>query len=398
MATQANIISRVFTLVPDKALALQNGDFVRQIKYGGGWSRIRIGMLVALAPETTLTADATTEVDCTLFFGLCSGTTSPVGAYNTNNFVGVSVVGSANINTKILTRTGSATNTPYWSCSVGQIFRKVGKDLVTATAGGTALMPIADTGVPKRAAPIIVDILRPRGSGAGTATITAYGLTTAAQVAVPYRPQDLLYAVDQPSPPIMYGQTLTQLSTTSALTLGDEFGPLDSLNIYWSRNLLSCQIYAVAASVLSETDYGITFTAQGGAESFDLYNTGTAIPSTFTQADGFSASAVLIAGSYANYGSMVGFAGTSCGFPQETFEVYGIGTVISGSTVNRGVAWASYGSLAGSYSNPNRQLGFAGTSLGFPQETFESYGTGTVTGAGGTLTGGTGWAERTYVY
>jgi len=31
--------------------------------------------------------------------------------------------------------------------------------------------------------------------------------------------------------------------------------------------------------------------------------------------------------------------GTSAGFPDDTFESYGTGTVISGSTINSGTGW-----------------------------------------------------------
>ena len=393
MATTTTIGQRVFASIPDNVLLIA-GEYLRQFKNTNQWQRIRIGVLCAMTPDST-----NNITDCGFFLGICTGNVG-MGSWFTPYFVGASLIGTS---TAAATRTmtyNANTNDPYYSFSAGHSFKKI-ETTLTAIASTTATVGFpAFTGWRKRRAPFYVDITKTLG-GSGAATVTVYGLASG-NVNQDYRPDHFMAGLDAFGTPICNGVTLTVLATTST-TVGEEMGPLDTFNLVWTRTQFPLEVSALGASVVFSNP---AYTGVGGAdETFEQYypyagtaitNGSTPVPSGVLSGGTGWSGPIILGGSYSNPSVQIGLAGTSAGFPDDTFESYGTGSLYSGGS-NGGIGWGGAIIVGGSYSNPSAQIGLAGTSCGFPDDTFESYGTGTVI-SGSTINAGTGWQGAAYVY
>jgi len=329
------VIQRLFSYVPKKTLVIAGADLVRKLNVGNNWSRIRLGALVAVTPD-----GVNNLLSCPLYFGLCSGTTSPVGAYNTANFVGVSFIGAVNATTKLLTYAAGTGGNNYYTASTGSAFHKAdGNVLSTVNFGSAANLIPAYTGAQRRRFPIIIDIARVGRQTGGAYTVSGWcPSTTAAVIGTDYRPYDLLgpAGIDSAGTPTPAGQTMTLFANALALNAGEEFGSFNTFNLYWGKSAFPLEVYAIGAVVLNSGAYN---DAYGGAdESVGLYSTGTLTTGTLGNAlYGWSGSNAVFG--YPNPGPTIGLAGT-CGWPDDTFESYGTGTITSGVTISSGTGWS----------------------------------------------------------
>ena len=394
MATSASISQRVFASVPDKVMLLA-GEYLRQFKVQNRWQRIRIGI------ECAFTPDALNHItDCGFFLGICTGNQG-IGSWFTPYFIGASFVGlSAAPATRTLTYTANSGN-PYFGFTAGHTFKKIETTLTAIAAIAATAGPLAYTGWFKRRSCYYVDITKTLG-GSGACTITTYGPTAANAGSTDMRPDHFMAGLDAFGPPVCNGVILAILSTT-ATTVGEEMGPLDTFNVLWTRTQFPLEISAMGAAIIYANE---TYAEVGGTdETFDQYypyagtaftNGSTPVPSgVLSGGTGWSGPAIL-SGSYGNPSVQIGFAGTSSGFPDDTFETYSVGSLYSGGS-NGGIGWTQAIIVAGSYANPSAQVGLAGSSSGFPDDTFESYGTGSIF-SGLTLNAGTGWQGAAYIY
>lgn len=182
----AVIATRKFQFQDDKYLLLANEEWTRPLPFAGNWMRIRLGFLCAVSGNGT-----SNILDCPFFFGLCSGRTAPSSARSPQNFFGVSFNGlAAPGSTRTLTYTANG-NLPYYTASLGEVFRQFGTTQVAASFNNQVVLAPAWTGTQKRRVPIFVDITRQSGGG-GVYTVNVYGVN-ATTVAFDYRQDHLLF-------------------------------------------------------------------------------------------------------------------------------------------------------------------------------------------------------------
>jgi len=342
MPFTASIIQRDFTTVFEKALLLGGASFLRTLTYGGGWSRIRIGALVGLTENGTSNIS-----DGILMLGVCSGKDYPASAFNTRSAFGYSFVGSPVVgSTRLLTYTANS-GYPYFSPTSGVVYRNTTPaGYQVSGAAGALWLPVAYTGTQKRRFPIYFDITRRSGGGVITAA-TAYGVAVAATAQLDFRPDHFQDGLDQLGTPTIYSTTLSASTTITTVNIGDEFGPLDTFELFWSLNTFPLEVYAVGAVIINPTvneSAGTVYpsTIGGGIDFAGQYTPDTQITS-FSYGTGFTDTGTIYGSSYGT--TVINLLGTSGGVPTDTFEQYAVGAVTSGVTLNAGTGWSSYGSI-----------------------------------------------------
>ena len=340
MPFDAAIIQRDFTSIYDKALVLGGCSYLRTLTYGNGWSRIRLGALVAVTPNGTNNMS-----DASLTLGLCSGKDYPGSANLPANAFGASINGAySTAAAKLMTYTANS-GYPYFALATGTVYRRQGTNTINSTGFGIFFLPTAYTGTQKRRFPVVVDITRNLGGG-GLATVIVYGVTTAAQAQLDYRPDDLQSALDQVGTPTVRNTALTASSTIATVPIGDEFGGLDTFELFWSNSAFPLEIYAVGAVVINPminipaTGSITTLYADmgGAADNITQYSPGTQVTSFSSYGTGFSGAGTVLGSSYGT--TVMGLPGTSGGVPYETFAQYAVGSVTSNVTINAGTGWS----------------------------------------------------------
>lgn len=339
MPFDASIVTRDFTSVYDNALVLGGASYLRQLSYGSGWSRIRLGALVAVTPNST-----SNITDTAFILGLCSGKDYPGSASLPANAFGVSFIGNYTSGaTRTLTYTANS-GYPYYAPTTGSVYRRVGTTQFTSAAAGAFFLPLAYTGTQKRRFPVIIDITRSIG-GSGLATVTAYGVTVAATGQLDFRPDDLQSALDQLGTPTIRSVALTAGTTLSTIPISDDAGALDTFELFWSSSAFPLEIYAVGAVVINPTQNTATstvFTGIGGAlDTLTQYTPDTQALGFASFGTGFSGAGTVLGWSYGT--TVMGLTGTSGGVPYDTFEQYVTGSVTSNVTLNAGTGWTGNG-------------------------------------------------------
>lgn len=342
MPFTASIITRDFVDIFDKTLCLGGASYLRTLTYGGAWSRIRIGALVGVSPNST-----SNIADAVLMLGLCSGTNYPGSSYQARSAYGFSFNGSpVPGGTRTLTYTANS-GFPYYTTTSGNFYRRttpVGWQV--GGAAGALWLPLAYTGTQKRRFPIYVDITRNLGGGAGVRSI-AYGVANATVAQRDFRPDHFLEGLDQIGTPSVYGSTLTATATGTAIQIGDEFGPLDTFELFWSSNSFPLEIYAVGAVIINPLVNTLTGEyypdTAGGIDFVQQYTPGTEITDFNSFGTGFTQAGTIYGSSFGT--TVINLIGTSGGVPVDTFEQYAVGAVVSGVTLNAGTGWSGNGSI-----------------------------------------------------
>ena len=360
MPWPATVVQRVYAQVPNKALQLGAYDFVRPLFLGNNWARIRIGILASVYNTSGLLINLA-NMPC--YLGLCSGTSTPVGAAWTKSFLGASLFGTpftATSNTFTIANSGVHY---YWTTTNCTPFRKIENNIVAVAASAATASPTLQAY--KKRFPYYVDFERPL-SDQGLVTIKVYGCNSSQAPVQDFRPADFLDGLDQFAAPNIAQVALTALANVSTIPISDLAGPLDTFNLYWGRNANVLEVFALGASVIYENTRPDTTNAYG-YDSMRQYNTGTL--TTFAGGTGWTSGGfmalvgsnignpytMIAAGSGTYSGTMYPFAGThlpalfagtTVGWPAENFQVYGTGSVTSGVTVSAGSGWSSAGILA----------------------------------------------------
>jgi hypothetical protein len=408
MPFTASIVDRVFCCVPDKVIRLGGASWLRPMggpTLAAPWERLRFGVLCAVTPNS-----ASNISDVLFLLGLSASSTAPGAALSSDNFLGLSVVGSPALGaTRLLTYTAGAGN-PYFSCTGGVAFHKVNNTILSNSAASSAmLLPLAQTGYYSRRAIIIVDITRPTG-GSGTTTINVYCNTTAASAqTVDLRPDQLFDALDQPGTPVVRGVTLTNVLTTAVVNFSPVAGDVDTFEVFWSSATFPLEISALGATIIRT----LVYTDIGFAEdTFEGYSAGTVTSTFLTAGSGWSSQGVafptLDYGNGTNNASNLApqvygqYVGTTTS-PDETFAQYALGSVYSNVTVNLGSYWSGPASVNSTETYTDGSLSFASNlapqtyaqfvgTTNSPNDPFDQYFTGSVY-SGTTLNKGTYWSS-----
>lgn len=391
----AQITKRTLLFQDKNLLLMFDDEWVRTLPFSN-WVRIRIGVLCAVSPNGT-----SNITDAGFYMGVSSGKVNPGSAYNATSFFGISVVGpAAPGSTRTLTyQAGLNTpvtgqNNPYYTSTIGQVFRKIGTAVTAVNFNTTsAILVPAGIGTQRRRIPIILDITRQAGGG-GAYSVSVYGVNSTI-MAYDFRQDHLLEMVDNTGTPTVYGQSLVLYATNLATVFGSDLdGQLDTISIYWSRSAYPLELYAVACSVI--TDMAYPATAYGGAyDTMEVYSVGSInTGGTLTGGGGWASGGYAFYGT-SNAGSQFGLAGTSVRSPLDTFEAYAVGSVSTG-LISQGTGWTSAATLGGT-NNPATGTGYFGTTAGFPYDTLDNYAVTTYV-YGSNVNAGLGWATDASFY
>lgn len=358
MGNHAIISQRVYSLVPDKALLLANASFVRRIALSYAWTRVRVGILVAVTPDYMDLPTNTLFGNNALWLGISSSAGGSVADYNTARFIGQSFFGRAGDTPVGLAYNAGTSGYPYYTpSSTGASFTKQGNTIQTVTGAGTPIIVPAYTGTTlwmgkMRRVPFYVDITRPY-SGTGLTTIVAYGFTTATNALYDYRPDNFLAGLETYGTPTLNGQAMSAMQTTTTLSIGEEWGILDQFDLFWGNATFPLEVSAVGAMVWNTNATQYPGQYGGAVELFDAYGTTTSpltteIAGVTSAGTGYSAGWASTPGTFIGYStprSVVGFAGTSTGQPWDDFQFYGTGTIFSPILIDAGTSWASAGTI-----------------------------------------------------
>jgi hypothetical protein len=336
----AQIIERLFTYVPSKVLAIGGEQWSRKISLGNQWSRVRLGFLGALGGSASYTGSY-------LLMGFSSGQVGGATAVG-GSAIGASLSGNLNTAAGVWTYQSNSGYPYYQGNGSGKVYRRMPSmpgpfgpavSAETSASISTVYLPASGgTNYSYRRAPVYFDISREVGGG-GTATVSVYGMPSTAMT-LDFRPDHFLDGLDLPGTPTLYGTTMTQVLNTT-IPISDLLGGLDSVFIMWQRTLGRLELSAIGAVVSRPSAYpeGIG----GAADIMSAYNfEGTALPEVLTAGSGFAAQGVF-SGTYTNPALISGWAGTSGGFPYDSWEGYSTGTVVNDVTVNGGFGWLGNG-------------------------------------------------------
>jgi hypothetical protein len=227
------IASRAFNLIDDQYLTLANEEYVRTLAIGTNWTKLRIGMLLALATDGTNNLQGTN-----LVWGLSSGKTNPFGAVTTTNFLGMKFGYDAN--SDVLTYVANSGNPYFWS---GQgLITKVGSTKTIWNGNGLEYHRIAtNTGSLQRRCVLYMQITK----GSPNFTVAFWNQTTTG-VAKDFTPAHLLEGLEQPSSITVNGETLGG-GGAGAVTFNETAGALDTFDLFWNKASFPLELYALAA-------------------------------------------------------------------------------------------------------------------------------------------------------
>lgn len=339
----AQIIERLFTYVPARAISLGGEQWSRKIAVGNQWSRIRCGVLCGIKGSVATQGYFS--------FGFSNGQLGGGTAVG-NNAIGAQLSGSTITGTSTWTFNSNSGYPYYNSGGSGKVFRRYPKYpgafgpsqiAETSSSISTVNIPANSDSVVNlalRRAPIFFDIAREPGGG-GTATVLVYGMPTAAMT-IDFRPDHFQDGLDQTATPTIFGVAMTQLLNTT-IPVSDMLGGLDSFFVHWARAATPVEIYALGASVLRSALWPETPNG-GGADVFSAYDfTGTALPAVLTHGSGYTGQGAF-SGTYSNPAIISGWSGTCVG-PNDTFDQYSSGSVVSNVTISAGTGWLGNGLL-----------------------------------------------------
>jgi hypothetical protein len=212
-------------------LALRNDEYVRPLTVGSGWTRLRIGLLMAFDANATISA-------ADFCFGLCN---HPYGmlSWNCPNYLGFGFGPAGAYSLAYIAGSGN----PYFQSAAYYRYRK--GSISTHIAGnGNPNYTAATSGSLSRRSIWIVDITK----GSPNYTVSAFGSLSASLVVLDFTYENLLEAVAQYSAAPRVGSV--SLSACSAGPQAGAFnestGVLNALAISWTRFDVAVEIYGVA--------------------------------------------------------------------------------------------------------------------------------------------------------
>lgn len=237
----ASIGSRIFNLTPDKYVSLANEELVRTLAMGTDWTKLHIGVLLAVTPDGT-----NNLASAALMLGLCSGTTQPYGAASTTNFVGAAFHASTPGATSGTLSYVANSGNPVFSVTGTWPLTRVGTALGSATGSATGLMLTANTGATQRRSPLYLDITK----GSPNYTVGRWTPATSQGqfLSGDCTPGELLNVLENTTPTWL-GISLS--STSSTLAASEATGAFDSVDLFWNKAGFPLEIYALAVARLA---------------------------------------------------------------------------------------------------------------------------------------------------
>ncbi len=238
----AIIGTRAFNLIEDKYLTLGNEEYLRPLSIGNNWSKLRLGLMLALPPNGT-----SNLTGCSLVVGVCSAaspfnTTGGYAAASTRNFVGVDVAtdGSGGAALGTLSYNAGSGN-PYYSTTYSGARRRVGTT-DTFVAATTLTHAVAqNTGTLQRRTLLYVEIAK----GSPNYTVKYYAANGTLAM-LDFAERDLLDGLEQAGTPVVNTQTMFA-SSAMAVACDETAGVFDTVNLFWNRTTYPLEVYALAA-------------------------------------------------------------------------------------------------------------------------------------------------------
>ncbi len=237
----AIIGTRAFNLIEDKYLTLANEEYLRPLSIGNNWSKLRLGLMLALSPNGT-----SSLTGCSLVVGVCSAatpfnTTGGYAAASTGNFIGVDIVtdgGGAGPGT--LSYNAGAGN-PYYSTLYSGARRRVGTTDTFVAAANSTHAVTQNTGTLQRRTLLYVEITK----GSPNYTVKYYAANGALAMQ-DFSERDFLDGLEQAGTPVVNTQTMFA-SSAMAVACDETAGVFDTVNLFWNRTTYPLELYALAA-------------------------------------------------------------------------------------------------------------------------------------------------------
>lgn len=229
----ANIATRTFNLIEDKYLTLANEEYARTLAIGSDWTKLRLGLLLALPTDGTNDLQGTE-----LVWGLCAGKTNPFGAASTTNFLGMKFGSSAT--SDVLFYNANSGN-PYFHSYRG-LMKKVGatRSLLNGNVAEFHRITTNTGAVPRRSAHFME---LSKGSPSFSVTLWSMPLTGMAK---DFTPAHLLEGLEQRTSITVNGESLgAGITGTAAFDEGP--GALDTVDLHWNKAAFPLEVYALAA-------------------------------------------------------------------------------------------------------------------------------------------------------
>lgn len=217
--------SIVENIIGDKALQLGNEEFVRKLSFGGGWNLCRVGLLMRIFGDTTVT-------NCRFQIGFNYGDQDTFMSNNCAGYVGVKYAYNANF-------TYESANKRYncGSTYVNSHVQKQGSTISDSLTAGTNAQMYGAAAT--SAAPHIWLL------NAARTTSTTYTLqgTYVSTANIAYSPTvgDLLA--------VMEGESVLSNNFCTAgiarVSSGSLPSIMDTVSVYWNHNIPVIEIYAL---------------------------------------------------------------------------------------------------------------------------------------------------------
>lgn len=206
----AQILTRTYSGEVDSIIKLDNEQIGRPMFFGSNWNRIRVGF------RYTISGSVGTTAYPYCYLGVCSGTSSMVGAATCSNFIGIRWVEGTNI----------IDNTTSWSQQVGnpfQVCRVVSGSLSASVQG---LITQAHGKPTASRTMMIMDI--EKGTPSYTMSLVAPTLAGIGDISLATLTASMLY------PTYSYGVPVGGYDAqTRYIPFTEDSGSLDTVNIWW---------------------------------------------------------------------------------------------------------------------------------------------------------------------
>jgi len=239
MSSFSSIVTQTYLDTSSRALLLRGNEYLKPINISERWTRIRIGLLISMTPDST-----NSLLQGMLAIGLCTSTTENWGSA-TSRFLGATVgnypsgsgVGSN------WTFNSSPPNS-FLSNSTQYCLSKIGTTFNPFSFNYTLRLPILDVN-PRRGI-LILDITK----GSPNYTIQMF-TGIAANMALSYGMTDLYSALEQvAAAPSIGGNQFTSNSATGVPFSETTSVRLTTLNLYWNRWSFPLQISGIATYIV----------------------------------------------------------------------------------------------------------------------------------------------------
>jgi len=240
MASSSSIITRVFSFGSAQPLLLRCNEFTQKLAIGEHWTRLRVGMLCALANTNGMNIPASV-----LKVGVCAEGKSCCS--ENAAFMGFS---SGAQGGGLATYTANSGN-PYFSFSGHNGIMRLGTAYTTQQSGSfTANIPCSIDANPRRGI-YMSDIIK----AAPSASFNLYGYSGAvAHASLDLGMLDLYNALEQTSVvSVVRGVSIIQSPVQNSGFVYNEqtYGYLNTVNIHWNHWMWPLEIYGVAVYLIN---------------------------------------------------------------------------------------------------------------------------------------------------